>query len=394
VITDRSQNAPCLRRPAVSSSLVLLAGTLLLASGCRDEEVAVSEMLPSVSVHVVEPKSFDEEIHASGDLEARFHTTVAAEVDGRVTELAIDEGGRVEAGAVVIEIDPERRKLDVAAAEARLAQARANLRNARSQTRRIRELRSQSVTSIQALEDAETELALAEAAVRAEEAAVGVARRALAESSVSAPFAGLVARRSVQLGEFVQKGTDLYEIVALDPLEAVFSLTELDTERVRIGQTIAISVGAFPDRRFSGVVSFVSPTIDPMTRTLRIKAQVDNADGLLRPGLFARVSLGVARRENVLMVPAESLLQRADGVSVYRVLGDEVSEGQVERVAVETGTQLGAMVEVRGGALRAGDRVVRRGHGGLADGMTVVVVDGQQAAVATADTALAGESDS
>jgi membrane fusion protein (multidrug efflux system) len=368
--------------------------TLLLLGACREEKVVVTEMLPSVSVHVVVPQTFDEEIRASGDLEARLHTRVAAEVDGRVTELSIDEGGRVEAGAVVIEIDPERRELDLAAAEARLAQARANLRNVTSQTRRIRELRSQSVTSIQALEEAETSLALAEAAVRAEEAAFGVAQRALSESSVTAPFAGLVARRSVQLGEFVQKGKELYEIVALDPMEAIFSLTELDTERVRIGQSIDIHVGAFPDRTFYGVVSFVSPTIDPATRTIRIKAQVDNRDGLLRPGLFARLSLGVARRENVLMVPAEALLQRADGVSVYRVLGQDISEGRVERVEVETGTQVGSMVEVRGDMLKPGDRIVRRGHGGLADGMVVVVVDGQQAAVATAGPALDRENDS
>ena len=85
-----------------------------------------------------------EEIHASGDLEARCHTEIAAEVDGRVTELAIDEGGSVEKGAVVIELDPERRQLDLAAAEARLSQARANLRKERSQTRRIRELRGEA----------------------------------------------------------------------------------------------------------------------------------------------------------------------------------------------------------------------------------------------------------
>lgn len=350
--------------------------------GCGEEEVVVEDLLPSVAVHRLASVDFDEEIHASGDLEARFHTVIASEVDGRVTELSIDEGGSVEQGAVVIEIDPERRELDLAAAEARLAQARANLRKERSQTKRIRELRNQSVSSIQQLEEAETALALAQSAVSAEEAAVGVARRAVDDSSVSAPFAGLVARRSVELGEFVQKGTQLYELVALDPMEAIFSLTELDTERVRLGQTIDLSVGAFPNRTFSGVVSFISPTIDPSTRTLRIKAQVDNAEGLLRPGLFARVSLGVARRENVLMVPAESLLQRADGVSVYRVIGEDPAEGRVERVTVQTGSEWRSLVEVRGD-LRVGDRIVRRGHGGLADGMVVVVVEGQQAAVAT-----------
>lgn len=364
---DRTKRAV----PGFLPSLAMIASLGWVAVGtvgCAEEEVAVEEILPSVSIYVVEAKTLEEEIRASGDLEARFHTEIAAEVDGRVTELSIDEGGSVEAGAVVIEIDPQRRQLDLAAAQARLSQARANLRKERSQTKRIRELRSQNVSSIQQLEEAETALALALSAVRAEEAAVGVAQRAVEDSSVTAPFAGLVARRSVELGEFVQKGTPLYELVSLDPLEAIFSLTELDTERVRVGQRVSISVGAFRGRDFGGVVTFVSPTVDPDTRTLRIKAEVDNAEGLLRPGLFARVSLGVAKRENVLMVPAESIIQRAGGASVYRVLDGD----RVERVQVQTASTDGAFVEVRG-EIKSGDKVVRRGHGGLADGMVVVV---------------------
>ena len=369
-------------------ALGVLLSTLLVGvfTGCADEgeeAVVVSTLLPSVTTFVVEPQTLDEEIRASGELEARFHTEIAAEVDGRVTELAIDEGGSVEAGAVVIEIDPQRRELDLAAAEARLAQARANLRKEQSQTRRIRELRSQSVSSIQQLEEAETALALAVSAVRAEEAAVGVAVRAVQDSSVSAPFGGLVARRSVELGEFVQKGKSLFELVSLDPLEAIFSLTELDTERVRLGQTVKISVGAFPDRAFRGVITFVAPTVDPGTRTLRIKSQVDNSGELLRPGLFARVSLGVDRREGVLMVPAESLLQRVGGASVYLVRQDAEGEEVVERVSVQTGTTAGDMVEISSG-IRAGDRVVRRGHGGLANGMVVVVREPARPPVATA----------
>jgi len=375
---------PSRDRSRFSLALLLpLALSMATVSGCAEEETAVEELLPSVSVYALQPRTLSEDIRASGDLEAQFHTEIAAEVDGRVTELALDEGAFVEAGTIVIEIDPERRKLDLAAAEAKLAQARANLRKERSQTARIRELRSESVSSIQQLEEAETMLALAKSSVSAEEAAVGVARRAVGDSSVAAPFAGMIARRSVELGEFVQKGTTLYELVSLNPLEAIFSLTELDTERVRVGQNIEISVGAFPDRVFSGVVSFVSPTVDPSTRTLRIKAQVDNSHGLLRPGLFARISLGVAERQNVLMVPAESVIQRVGGASVYRVLAMEGNDARVERVPVETAASDGAFVEVRG-ALRAGDQIVRRGHGGLSDGMVVVVRASQQAPVATA----------
>ena len=232
---------------------------------------------------------------------------------------------------------------------------------------------------MQQLEEAETTLLLAESSVRAEEAAVGVAARALSDASVAAPFAGMVARRSVELGEFVQPGDVLFELVALDPLEVVFALTELDTERVSLGQSVQIRVGAFPDRVFTGTVSFVAPTVDPETRTLRIKAEIDNGDALLRPGLFARVSLGVNRRENVLMVPEEAVVQRSGGASVYRLTDDD----RVERVAVEVGSQLQDRVEIRGD-VHAGDRIVRRGHGGLANGMSVVVREVLPAPISTA----------
>ena len=377
-MTFRLSTRSCCSRAPRSLALVIMACAVSL-SGCGEEEVAVEELLPAVSVYRVEARDLNEEIRASGELRARSHTMIAAEVSGRVTELAVDEGGHVEAGAIVLEIDPERRKLDLAAAQARLSQARANFRKERSQTKRIRELRSQNVSSIQQLEEAETALALAESAVRAEDAAVGVATRAVNDSSVSAPFAGVVARRSVEVGEFVQPGTELFELVSLDPLEAIFSLTELDTERVREGQRVKISVGAFSNRTFQGVVTFVAPTVEPTTRTLRIKAEVDNADAALRPGLFARVSLGVARRENVLMVPAEALIQRAGGASVYRVIDGD----RVERIRVETGATSQDLVEIRG-EIREGDQIVRRGHGGLADGMVVVVKQAAPPPIATA----------
>jgi membrane fusion protein (multidrug efflux system) len=353
--------------------------------GCAEEGVVLEELLPSVSAVEVAEVTFDEDLRASGDLEARFHTEIAAEVAGRVTELSVDEGGAVEEGAIVLELDPERRQLDLQAAKARLAQARANLRKEKSQTDRVRKLRLENVSSIQQLEEAETTLLLAESAVRAEQAEVGVAARALADASVAAPFAGLVARRAVELGQFVQPGTVLFELVSLDRLEVVFAVTELDTALVHTGQKVQIQVGAFQDRVFEGTVTFVAPTIDPATRTLRVKAGVDNQEGLLRPGLFARVSLGVNRPENVLMVPEEALIQRAGGVSVYRLLEGD----RVERVSVMTGASANEQVEIRGD-IRPGDRIIRRGHGGLADGMAVIVRDTLRPPVATAGAEMKG----
>lgn len=366
--------------PLLLGSLALLA----LGTGCSEEVVKTEELLPSVSAVEVEAVDLDEEIRGSGDLRARFQTMISAEVAGRVTELSVDEGGSVAEGAVVIKIDPERRQLDLSAARARLAQARANLRQETSKVERVRKLRSENIASVERLEESETALLLAESAVRAEEAAVGVAQRALSDASVSAPFAGLVARRSVELGQYVQEGATLFELVSMHPLDVVFSLTEFDTQRVAVGQHIQVHVGAFADRSFEGVVTFISPTVDKDTRTLRIKAEIDNTENLLRPGLFARVNLGTDQRKSVLMVPEEALVQREGGASLFVIGADD----RVRRITVETGIQSKGRVEVRG-ELSAGDRVVRRGHGGLADGMVVVVRDSQSTAVETA----AGEPD-
>ncbi len=359
------------------SRILFALAFALLAAGCGEDVAKEAGHLPSVSVAVVESVDLQEEIRASGDLHARLHTTIAAEIEGRITEISVDEGGSVKAGAVVIEIDPERRRLELAASRAQHSQAKANYENASRQTERIRKLRTQNVLSDQKLEDAETALTLARSQMDAQRAALGVIERALADASVSAPFEGMIARRAVQLGEFVQPGKPLVELVALDPLEVVFALTELDSERVRPGQKIEVSVGAFPDRVFHGVVTFISPTVDPATRTLRIKAEIDNDEGHLRPGLFARVSLGVSPRSGVAMVPEEALIQRSEGAMLFRIGADN----RVKRVMVTTGAHDTGRVEVRGD-IAPGDRVVRRGHGGLADGAEVAVREAEPHAVA------------
>lgn len=353
---------------SIVASLVLMLCVGSVTGCSEDDAEVVEELLPAVSVAPVSRVDLDEEIHASGDLKARFHTKIAAEVAGRVTEVSVDEGSSVAKGETVIEIDPQRRNLDVGAAKARVAQARARYREQLSQTKRIRTLRAKNISSEQQLEEADTALLLAHSELEAEQAALGVSARALSDASVSAPFDGHVARRLVQLGEFVQPGTPLFEFVSLSPLEAIFSLTEFDTQRVRVGQPVVIRVSAFSDRAFQGKVIFVAPTVDPATRTLRIKAEIENSEGLLRPGLFARVSLGVSRREGILMVPERAVVQRATGAYLFRV----DAENRVSRVDVETGAMSEGWIEVRGDLVE-GQRVVARGHGGLAQGMAVAV---------------------
>ena len=341
---------------------------LLLACGGDDADTQAVR-LPPVTVEPVRVQALEDRIEATGELLAPERAEIAAEVPGRVTEILVPEGTRVEAGTVVLEIDPERRELEVASAGAQLAEAKAALVEMQRDAERIRTLHGRNVASDSRLDQAETQLTLARSRKEAAEAALGVAQRALRDASVTAPFAGFVAQRRVSRGEFVNAGQPLFELVALDPIEVELHLPEVDAGRIALGQPLALTVAPHPGEVFHATLTYVSPTIDPKSRTLRVKAQLANPDGRLRPGLFARADLGVAQREGVAMIPEEAILQRADGAVAFRLLGD-----RVERVRIETGVHRDGWVEVVTG-LGPADRVVVRGHAELSDGMAVAVQD-------------------
>jgi membrane fusion protein (multidrug efflux system) len=353
-----------------SSHKPILLGLLAAALACGGETNATAPLAPPVAVKPVRVADVVDEIEATGQLLARDRATIAAEVAGRITAIEIYEGRAVESGFVVLKIDPERRELEVKRARAELEGARASFLDAQREWRRFRKLKEKDFAAQARLEEAEAELATARSRLEASEAQVGVAERALADAKVRAPFAGLVADRMVSVGEFVQMSQPLFELVALDPIEVEFHLAEIDSARVHLGDTVRVLVAPFPDEAFPATVTFISPVINPRTRTLRVKGRIDNGDGRLRPGLFARADLGVSERKGVTLVPEEAILQRADGAVLFRL-----GEGDfVERLVVETGTYRQGDIEVVSG-IRPGDSVVIRGHAALVDGSRVSVRD-------------------
>lgn len=350
------------RAPRLGSALA----ALLLA--CGGSESAQEPAPPPVSIVPVSLEDVTERIEATGELVARDRARIAAEVSGRVTEVAIDEGAAAAAGDVLLRIDPERRELELRSARARAAEARAALEEQRREAERVARLFHENVASRAQLDDAETQLDLARSRLDAAQAQLGVALRARRDSDVKAPFAGMVAERLVSPGEFVSVGQALVELVALDPIEVEFHLPEVDSSRVSAGNEVSVFVSPYPHQVFYATVTFVSPTIDPRSRTLRVKGAIANSDGRLRPGLFARVDLGVSERKQVPLIPEEAILQRSDGAVVFRL----VEGDRVERRRVETGLWTDGKVEVTDG-LSGNDRVVIRGHAALLDGSRVSV---------------------
>ena len=334
---------------------------------CGGEALDEGPKATPVTITPVVTMELEDRIEATGQLVAQEHAEIAAEVGGQVTEILVEEGRSVRAGDVVLRIDPERRNLERDSARARVDETRAALREQERNYRRVAELRERGVASDEQRDQADTAQKLARSRLAAAEAELGVLERALRDASVMAPFDGFVAQRFVSRGEYVAPANKLFELVALDPIEVEFYLPEVDSSRVATGQTVDVRVAPFPDESFDGQVTVVSPVIDPRSRTLRVKAQIANPEGRLRPGLFARIDLGVALRPDVPMVLEEAILRRAEGAIVFR----SVDGNRVERVAVETGVHYAGHVEVVKG-LAPGDQVVSRGGDRLSDGQTVL----------------------
>jgi membrane fusion protein (multidrug efflux system) len=351
--------------------------TALSAAGCGEKKAEPAPPLKTVVVAEVVARDVEERIGATGELLPKNRAEVASQIAGEVTSILRDEGDVVPSGTVVLEIDPERRQLELAQAEAGVEEARAALRHAERDLGRIGALERGKIVSRadsdQATMAAETAKSRLDAAV----AGLGVAERALLDASVTTRFDGIIARRFVSAGEYVQPGQPLFELVALDPVEVEFHVAEVDSGRVVLGQKLDVTVAPFPDETFEATVSVVSPTIDARTRTLRVKALLPNPDGRLRPGLFARADLGVARRQGVPMVPEEALLQRVDGAVVFRIRDGD----RAERLVVQSGPIRGGWAEITE-ILEPGDQVILRGHSNLVDGAVVAIrnPDGSQIA--------------
>ena len=367
---------------AVAGVGVLLLGGL---AGCRGKHGEGASPAKAVVLARVAVRDVEERVAATGQLLAKQHADVAAQVGGEITQILADEGQPVAEGTVVLEIDPDRRKIDLDRARARVAEAASALAEAERQHRRVEELAAKDIASRAQQDQAQMNLESARSRMQAAQADLGAADRATADSRVTTRFAGVIGRRFVSRGEFVQPGQKLFELVSLDPVEVEFSLPEADASRLVMGLPLDVTVAPYPDQIFHATVSMISPIVDERTRTLRVKALLPNPDGKLRPGLFARTDLGIATRTNVVLVPEEAVLQRGDGAVVFRAVDGGT---RAERVVVELGRIKSGEAEVIAG-LSAGDTVVVRGHASLVDGAAITArnADGTPAVAASGEEA-------
>jgi membrane fusion protein (multidrug efflux system) len=303
-----------------------------------------------------------DQVEALGTLAANESVSVAPELAGRITAFRFTEGETVEQGAVLVE-------LDATIARAEQEQARAALALAEDVFERNRTLVQRGAGTQVNLEQATAQLATARANL-----AASAAR--LEKLTINAPFKGVVGLRSVSVGTIVQPGQAIATLAGVDPVKLDFGVPELFLSSVRVGQSVDVMVDAVPGRRFQGQVYAIDPVVDPAGRALRLRATIPNADGALRPGLFARVNLTTGVREDAILLPESALVAGTAGASqaVY-----VVRDNRAALVPVKTGRRVEGKVEIVEG-VSAGDQVVVAGQLTLRDGAAVTIAEPRQPA--------------
>ena len=385
-----------------------LVGSALAWAACgaadgktKDPEASASAAVPVAPVAAIE-QPIPRFIRVTGTLMAEEQSDVAAEIAGRVVATPIERGTAVAQGAELIRISPTETEAQMKEAEANAAQiearlgltanvpfdvnavpevenAKASYALAQSEFARIKSLLDERVVSQSEYDQRRTQMEAArqqyEAAknaasqqyqsLQAARARVTLARKALADTVVRAPFGGLVAQRMVSVGDYVTKGMKVAVVVRVNPLRAQLTIPEQFVSAVAVGQPITFEVDAYAGRQFEGKIRYVSPALQADQRALTAEAEVPNPRNELKPGFFATARVQQPKPTPAILVPAAAVQTSAGTSRVFVVNGDHVEE----RI-VTTGQTVDTLVEITNG-LKPGERVATTNVARLADGTKV-----------------------
>lgn len=319
--------------------------------------------MPPTLVEATHPTvdTISDSASAIGSLRAAESIVVKPEMAGLIEKVHFEEGQSVAAGAPLF-------TLDASLVQAEVNEWNANVAKSRREAERSGDLVARKLA-------AQNELDGKKAALAVDEARLSSAKTRLAKTVIRAPFAGVIGLRMVSPGAYVNIGDALVTLTQIDPIKLDFRLPESYLGKAQPGQAISVNVDSFPGRAFKGTISAVDPQLDPNSRSVVLRATLKNEEGVLRPGLFARVTLALAERKSALLLPEQALWPMGDKQFVYLI-----KDGKASLQPVRLGARRNGLVEIVEG-VGPTDDVITAGQVKIGPGSAV------RTAAATAATA-------
>lgn len=326
----------------------------LFSTVLHAQEAATPVPAMPVIVAPVEERTLNSDIQALGTLQANETAHLTSHISAIISRIHFDDGQRVKTGEVLVELT-NREQL------AELEEARVALDDAKRQLQRTKKLVDNRFVSAQELDGRQREFEVTQARLGAVEAR-------LADRLIKAPFAGVVGLRQVSIGTLLSPGTPVATLLDDSVMKLDFSIPETRMAQLRQGLGIIATASAFPGRTFAGTIVSLDNRVDPITRAIRVRAELDNEARLLRSGMLMSISVASAPRQT-LVIPEEALVPLGDKQFVMRLEGP-AGAPHAQRVRVEIGERLPGIVEITSGLL-LGERVITHGGFRLASGQPV-----------------------
>lgn len=389
------------RRLRLALSLLLIV--LLAACGGTDaDKKKADEAKADTAVPVEAVAATRREISASytgvATLEADSEAQVAAKINGALVKLFVEEGDEVKAGQVLAKLDDENPRLN-------LAKAEATLRKLENDFRRSNEMFGRKLLSVEQNDKIRFDL-------ETQRATYDLARLELSYTTITAPISGVISRRMVKVGNYIQLNQALFQIDNFDPLLAVLNVPERELHTLQPGQVVGMRVDSIADARFEGRIQRVSPVVDAQTGTFRVTCEFRDASKRLKSGMFGRLDIAYGKHEDALTIPRAALIEEDGETAVFLVVaGSEVAAQDArdkakadaakpadakaaaaksdakdakpapawvaQRRLVRIGYGDPAHIEILDG-LANGDRVITVGRSAVRDGTAIQVLEGVQ----------------
>ena len=360
---------------------------LLSACGAGNPGAAAQTSDARNAVPVETVRAAQESITANysgtATLEAVGEAQVVAKTSAVVLRILVEEGSRVERGQLLAQLDAD-------AASNKLAQATANLRKAQAAFDKADKGYALKITPKSDYDSLHYDL-------QAQQAVVAGAQLELSYTRIVAPIAGVIAKRSVKVGNLVQPNQALFDIVDLDPLQAVLNVPERDLGTLKAGQHVRMRVDALPGAGFDGVIARIAPVVDAASGTFRATCEFRDDTRTLKPGMFGRIEVAYDQRHDALVVPRNAIAEEDGEAAVFVVepappaANPPADKGKAgakaptssfvaKRRVVKTGYADGDRIEIREG-IAPGERVITVGRNAVRDGTQVQILDGGTAAL-------------
>jgi membrane fusion protein (multidrug efflux system) len=306
---------------------------------------------PNISAITAQLSTWEPQIISTGTLQAAQGIVVKSEIPGRVRKILFNSGDFVKAGTPLVELNNEMAKADLDLNTANLILSEVDYN------------RKKTLLPKHAIAQSELDAALAN--LKVNRARVASSKAHLDQTLITAPFAGKLGLKQINVGDQLSPDTAIVNLQSVDPVTIDFTIPESEILKRAVGQKVALDDDAYPDQKFYGTVKAFESVVNTNAQSITVRAEIPNSNGTLIPGTFMHVTLFTAQPQQVISIPQTAIMHAVDGNYVYRVINKKVV-----KTKVEAGLQQNKNIIITKG-IKVGDQIVTEGQLKLSDGATV-----------------------